>query len=49
VSVRANVEGLDPNKPDKSWLGTRLEMFTEKVRADREGNDVIAFKFRPKK
>jgi uncharacterized OB-fold protein len=49
VSVRANVEGLDPNKPDKSWFGTRLQMFTEKVRTDREGNDVIAFKFRPKK
>jgi len=49
VSVRANVEGLDPNKPDKSWFGTRVEMYTEKVRTDREGNDVIAFKFRPKK
>jgi uncharacterized OB-fold protein len=49
VSVRCNMEGLDPNKPDKSWLGARVEMFTEKVRTDREGNDVIAFKFRPKK
>jgi len=26
-----------------------VEMYTEKVRTDREGNDVIAFKFRPAK
>jgi hypothetical protein len=28
-------------------LGKELEMYTEKVRTDQEGNDVIVFKFRP--
>jgi uncharacterized protein len=46
VSVRANVYGLDPNKPDTSWFGKRVKMYTEKVSQDREGNDVIAAKFR---
>ena len=50
TSVRANIEGIEP-EPDKlvSLLGKRVEMYTEKVRTDREGNDVIAFKFRPAK
>ena len=48
VSVRATVTGLDPNNPDpKDWLGKKVEMYTEKVYSDREGNDVIAYKFRP--
>lgn len=48
TSVRCNIEGIEPD-PDKlvPLLGKRVEMFTEKVRTDREGNDVIAFKFRP--
>ena len=45
-SVRCNVEGIEPD-PSKLEFGMPVEMFTEKVRTDREGNDVIAFKFRP--
>lgn len=45
-SVRANVYGLDPNKPDTDWFGTKVKMYTEKVATDREGNDVIAAKFK---
>ena len=46
VAVRANVYGLDPLKPSPDWFGKKVKMYTEKVRTDREGNDVIAAKFR---
>ncbi len=46
VSVRCNIEGIEPD-PRKLKFGMPVEMYTEKVRTDREGNDVIAFKFRP--
>jgi uncharacterized OB-fold protein len=46
VSVRGNVYGLDPEKPSPEWFGKKVKMYTEKVRTDREGNDVIAAKFR---
>ena len=46
VSVRCNIEGVEPD-PSKLKFRMPVEMFTEKVRTDREGNDVIAFKFRP--
>lgn len=48
TAVRCNIEGVEPDG-DKlvPLLGKRVEMFTEKVRTDRQGNDVIAFKFRP--
>ena len=46
VSVRANVYGLDPTKPSPDWFGKRVKLFTEKVRVDREGNDIVAAKFR---
>lgn len=46
VSVRANVYGLDPTKPDPSWFGKRVKMQAEKVATDRDGNDVIAAKFK---
>jgi uncharacterized OB-fold protein len=46
VSVRGNVYGLDPLKPSPDWFGKRVKMYTEKVRTDREGNDVIAAKFK---
>ena len=48
TSVRCNIEGIDP-EPDKlvPLLGKRVDMYTEKVRTDKDGNDVIAFKFRP--
>ena len=46
VAVRASVVGLDPLTPSKDWLGKRVQMFAEKVATDREGNDVVAAKFR---
>jgi uncharacterized OB-fold protein len=46
VSVRANVYGLDPLQPDHSWFGKRVKMFSEVVSQDREGNDVVAAKFK---
>lgn len=46
VAVKGNVYGLDPYKPSLEWLGKRVKMYTEKVRVDREGNDIIAPKFR---
>lgn len=46
VSVRGNVYGLDPLKPSTEWFGKKVKMYTEKVATDREGNDVIAAKFR---
>ena len=46
VSVRANVYGLDPERPDASWFGKRVKMFTEVTAQDREGNDVVAAKFK---
>jgi uncharacterized OB-fold protein len=45
VSVRGNVYGLDPLKPDAAWLGKRVKMVTEVIRQDRDGNDVVAAKF----
>ena len=48
-SVRATISGLDPLKVDqgyKDWFGTKVKMYTEKVATDREGNDVIAAKFK---
>ena len=46
VSVRGNVDGLDPANPSPEWFGKKVKMYTEKVRTDRDGNDVIAAKFR---
>ncbi len=46
VSIRANVYGLDPEKPDTNWFGKRVKMFTEVTAQDREGNDVVAAKFK---
>ena len=46
VSVRCNIEGVEPD-PKQLKFGMPVEMFTEKVHTDREGNDIIAFKFRP--
>lgn len=46
VSVRANIYGLDPLKPDPSWFGKRVKMYSEVVSQDREGNDVVAAKFK---
>ncbi|HUS82901.1 MAG TPA: OB-fold domain-containing protein [Dehalococcoidia bacterium] len=48
TAVRANLGGIEPD-PDKivPLLGKKLEMYTEKVREDKEGNDVIAYRYRP--
>jgi uncharacterized OB-fold protein len=46
VSVRCNIIDVEPD-PDKIAFGMPVEMITKKVREDREGNDVIAFFFRP--
>ncbi|MDO8616434.1 MAG: OB-fold domain-containing protein [Dehalococcoidia bacterium] len=46
VSVRANVYGLDPEKPDHSWFGKRVKMFSEVTGQDRDGNDVVAVKYK---
>jgi uncharacterized OB-fold protein len=48
TACRCNLGGVEPDG-DKvaALLGKELEMYTEKVRTDQEGNDVIAFKFRP--
>ena len=46
VSVRCNVIDVEPD-PAKIQFGMPVEMITKKVREDREGNDVIAFFFRP--
>lgn len=46
VSVRANVDGLDPLKPDKSWFGKRVKMVSEIHAQDKEGNDVVSVKYK---
>ena len=46
VSVRCNIAGVEPD-PSKLKFGMPVQMVTEKVRTDREGNDVIAFSFKP--
>lgn len=46
VAVRANIEGIEP-EADKIEFGMPVEMYTEVVRQDREGNDIVAYKFRP--
>lgn len=46
VSVRCNIDGVEPD-PKNLKFGMPVEMFTEKVHTDREGNDIIAFKYRP--
>jgi uncharacterized OB-fold protein len=46
VSVRCNINGVDPD-PKNLKFGMPVQMVTEKIRTDREGNDVIAFSFKP--
>ena len=48
VSVRCNIEGVEPD-PKNLKFGMPVEMFTEVVRTDKEGNEIVAFKFRPVK
>ncbi len=46
VSVRCNIAGVEPD-PKNLKFGMPVQMVTEAIRTDREGNDVIAFSFRP--
>jgi uncharacterized OB-fold protein len=46
VSVRCNIAGVEPD-PKNLKFGMPVKMVTEKIRTDREGNDVVAFSFRP--
>lgn len=46
VSVRCTLIDVEP-KPEKIKFGMPVEMITKKVREDKDGNDVIAFFFRP--
>jgi uncharacterized OB-fold protein len=48
TAVRTNIGGIEPD-PDKvlPLLGKKMQMYTEKIRNDKEGNDVIAYRYRP--
>ena len=46
VSVRCNISGVEPD-PKNLKFGMPVQFVTEKIRTDREGNDVIAFSFKP--
>ncbi|GIW39632.1 MAG: transcriptional regulator [Candidatus Binatia bacterium] len=46
ISVRCNLVDVEPD-PKKIRFGMPVEMITRKVREDKDGNDVIAFFFRP--
>jgi uncharacterized OB-fold protein len=46
VSVRCNIEGVEPD-PKNLKFGMPVEMYTETVHVDKEGNEIVAFKFRP--
>jgi uncharacterized OB-fold protein len=46
VSVRCNITGVVA-EPQNLKFGMPVQMITEKIRTDREGNDVISFSFKP--
>jgi uncharacterized OB-fold protein len=46
ASVRCTLIDVEPN-PERIQFGMPVEMVTKKVREDKDGNDVIAFFFRP--
>ena len=48
VSVRCTLIDVEP-KPENITFGMPVEMITKKVREDKDGNDVIAFFYRPAK
>jgi len=47
ASVRATVTGLDPNQPNPSWFGKKVQMYIEKAYTSKQGDDVITYKYRP--
>ncbi len=46
VSVRCNILGVEPD-PKNLKFGMPVQMVAEKIREDREGNEVISFSFKP--
>ena len=46
VSVRTNISDVEPD-PKNLKFGMPVQFVAEKIRTDREGNDVIAFSFKP--
>ncbi len=46
VSIRCNIAGVEAD-PKNLKFGMPVQMVTEAIRKDREGNDVIAFSFQP--
>lgn len=52
VSVRTNIMGVEPEdaeKNPKQMFDMPVEMVTSVVSKDRQGNDVVAFAFKPSK
>jgi uncharacterized OB-fold protein len=48
TAVKANLGGVEPEgEKVAALLGKKLEMYTEAIRKDKEGNDVVVFKYRP--
>jgi uncharacterized OB-fold protein len=48
TAVRANIGGVEPEgEKVAALLGKKMEMYTETIRTDQEGNDVVVFKYRP--
>jgi uncharacterized OB-fold protein len=48
TAVKANIGGVEPEgEKVAALLGKKLEMYTEAIRKDKEGNDVVVFKYRP--
>ena len=46
VSVRCNIEGVEAD-PKNLKFGMPVQMYSEVVHTDKEGNEIVAFKFRP--
>lgn len=46
LGIPACLTGIEPD-PAKIKFGMKVKMVTEKVREDQEGNDIIAYKFKP--
>ena len=47
ASVRATVTGLDPTQPDPAWFGKKVQMYLEKAYTNKQGDDIITYKYRP--
>lgn len=46
ISVNTNIVGIDAD-PKNLKFGMKVQMYTEKVSEDKEGNSYVAYKFRP--